>query len=197
MEESGATRNTPRRVFPTLVSRPISANTGLFHTKFWSYTISKQRANHLRKRHALRCSRYRPSRCVGASRTTTCCPLPRAQVPARRCPVLDQQSVLPSAPHASHTLRPGRKETELTSAARYSIDHEWVEFDDQSNVGTVGITEYAQKALGDVVFVELPSEGETVAQGGESLPSLRDVGGRQGLMSDRCDRSGRVGQGGL
>lgn len=35
-------------------------------------------------------------------------------------------------------------------------------------MGTVGITDYAQKALGDVVFVELPSDGTEVAQGGES-----------------------------
>ena len=36
------------------------------------------------------------------------------------------------------------------------------------DVGTVGITDYAQQQLGDVVFVELPSIGKTVAKGGEA-----------------------------
>lgn len=54
------------------------------------------------------------------------------------------------------------------STAKYTTDHEWVTFESETNVGVVGITEYAQKALGDVVFVELPGEGTEVAQGGTS-----------------------------
>jgi glycine cleavage system H protein len=46
---------------------------------------------------------------------------------------------------------------------RYSKDHEWVSFDEGEGVATVGITDYAQGELGDVVFVELPAVGETVA----------------------------------
>lgn len=38
--------------------------------------------------------------------------------------------------------------------------------DTDSNIGTVGITDYAQKALGDVVFVELPAQDSEVTQGG-------------------------------
>lgn len=45
---------------------------------------------------------------------------------------------------------------------RYSKDHEWVAFDEETGVATVGITDYAQGELGDVVFVELPSEGADV-----------------------------------
>ena len=45
---------------------------------------------------------------------------------------------------------------------RYSKDHEWVAFDQAAGVATVGITDYAQGELGDVVFVELPGEGATV-----------------------------------
>lgn len=56
--------------------------------------------------------------------------------------------------------------TEL-NIARYTTDHEWVTFDTETNIGVVGITDYAQKALGDVVFVELPSVGSEIAQGGE------------------------------
>lgn len=49
---------------------------------------------------------------------------------------------------------------------RYTIDHEWISFDDSTGVGRVGITEYAQKALGDVVFVELPQVGTVVGATG-------------------------------
>jgi glycine cleavage system H protein len=43
-----------------------------------------------------------------------------------------------------------------------------IAFDDERGVGTVSITDYAQKSLGDVVFVELPEAGTTIEQGGES-----------------------------
>ncbi len=45
----------------------------------------------------------------------------------------------------------------------YSKDHEWVDLGDDG-VATVGITDYAQNSLGDIVFVELPKVGTTVAQ---------------------------------
>lgn len=50
---------------------------------------------------------------------------------------------------------------------RYTAEHEWVKYDDATNMGTIGVTDYAQKSLGDVVYVELPSEGSEVKQGGE------------------------------
>ena len=43
---------------------------------------------------------------------------------------------------------------------KYTKDHEWVRVEE--GIGTVGITEYAQGELGDVVFVELPSVGASV-----------------------------------
>jgi glycine cleavage system H protein len=46
---------------------------------------------------------------------------------------------------------------------RYTKDHEWITV--SGNLGRVGITDYAQKQLGDVVFVELPDVGRTVSQG--------------------------------
>ena len=49
---------------------------------------------------------------------------------------------------------------------RYTKDHEYVRV--EGDTGTVGITDYAQSQLGDVVFVELPSVGKTVAKGGEA-----------------------------
>ena len=46
---------------------------------------------------------------------------------------------------------------------RYTKDHEWLAV--EGDRGRVGITEYAQKQLGDVVFVELPEVGRTLAAG--------------------------------
>lgn len=46
---------------------------------------------------------------------------------------------------------------------RYTKDHEWVRVDGAE--GVVGITDFAQDALGDVVFVELPAIGTSLAQG--------------------------------
>ena len=59
------------------------------------------------------------------------------------------------------------------AAKRYTPEHEWVSFDDSTGLGTIGITEYAQKALGDVVYVELPAEGTQVATGGTSRLACR------------------------
>ncbi len=42
----------------------------------------------------------------------------------------------------------------------YTEEHEWVLFED--NVATIGVTDYAQSELGDVVFIELPNVGELV-----------------------------------
>jgi glycine cleavage system H protein len=60
----------------------------------------------------------------------------------------------------------------------YSKDHEWVRAD--GDTVTVGITEYAQDALGDVVFVEIPEQGSTVTAGEsftevESTKSVSDI----------------------
>ena len=60
----------------------------------------------------------------------------------------------------------------------YTEDHEWVEVD--GDVGTVGISEYAQSQLGDIVFVETPDEGKDVTKGDdvavvESVKAASDV----------------------
>jgi glycine cleavage system H protein len=49
---------------------------------------------------------------------------------------------------------------------RYTKDHEWIRLDGE--VGTVGISNYAQAQLGDVVYVELPPIGKKVGQGDEA-----------------------------
>ncbi len=48
---------------------------------------------------------------------------------------------------------------------RYSKEHEWIDVD--KDIGTVGISDYAQEQLGDVVFVELPQAGRDVARNDE------------------------------
>ena len=61
---------------------------------------------------------------------------------------------------------------------RYSTDHEWVRVD--GTTVTIGITEYAQDALGDVVFVDMPEKGRSIELGEsfsevESTKSVSDI----------------------
>ncbi len=49
---------------------------------------------------------------------------------------------------------------------RYSKEHEWISVD--GDIGTVGISDYAQQALGDVVYVEVPQPGSAMVRGGEA-----------------------------
>jgi len=61
----------------------------------------------------------------------------------------------------------------------YSSDHEWMRFESDERV-RIGITDYAQDALGDVVYVDVPEVGTVVAPGGpmsevESTKSVSDV----------------------
>ena len=48
----------------------------------------------------------------------------------------------------------------------FTEDHEWVDVD--GDIGTVGITDYAQGQLGDIVFVDVPEEGKAVTKGDEA-----------------------------
>jgi len=52
------------------------------------------------------------------------------------------------------------------SDLKYTREHEWIRIDD--DVGTVGISNFAQEQLGDVVFVELPEIGKNLAPGDEA-----------------------------
>jgi glycine cleavage system H protein len=60
----------------------------------------------------------------------------------------------------------------------FTEDHEWIEVDGDS--ATVGITDYAQSQLGDIVFAEVPATGATLKKGGdaavvESVKAASDV----------------------
>ena len=52
------------------------------------------------------------------------------------------------------------------SVIKFSEDHEWISVDGE--IGTVGISKYAQGQLGDIVFVELPEVGVSLARGAEA-----------------------------
>ncbi len=61
---------------------------------------------------------------------------------------------------------------------KYTEEHEWIRV--EGDVGTIGITAYAQEQLGDVVFVDLPEAGRTVAKGEacavvESVKAASDI----------------------
>jgi glycine cleavage system H protein len=61
---------------------------------------------------------------------------------------------------------------------RYTEDHEWVKMDE--GLAVVGITDYAQEQLGDIVYVELPQPGDSVEQSGsfgiiESVKAASDL----------------------
>ena len=74
-------------------------------------------------------------------------------------------------------------EHEVPDGLYYTKDHEWVKL--EGNLARIGVTDYAQKQLGDVVYVELPEVGKVVKQAGG--------------VEDKGDRVGRGGvdQGGI
>ena len=70
--------------------------------------------------------------------------------------------------------------SDVPDELKYTAEHEWVRSSAGSNTVRVGITAYAQEALGDVVYVSLPEVGTDVAAGGtigevESTKSVSDV----------------------
>jgi glycine cleavage system H protein len=52
------------------------------------------------------------------------------------------------------------------SDIKFTEDHEWILM--EGDIGTIGITDYAQEQLGDVVFIELPEAGKTLVKGDEA-----------------------------
>jgi len=70
--------------------------------------------------------------------------------------------------------------SEVPEELRYTTEHEWVRSRDDSSTVRVGITDYAQQALGDVVYVSLPEVGAVVNPGAafgevESTKSVSDL----------------------
>jgi len=69
--------------------------------------------------------------------------------------------------------------SEIKPELRYTKEHEWVKIESDSKV-LIGITDFAQSSLGDVTFLELPSEGDILKSGAifgtvESVKSVSDL----------------------
>lgn len=69
--------------------------------------------------------------------------------------------------------------SDIPNDLKYTRSHEWVQVEDDGNI-LVGITDYAQEALGDLVFVELPEVGDTLNAGDtvavvESVKAASDI----------------------
>ena len=63
----------------------------------------------------------------------------------------------------------------IPSNLKYSNDHEWVSV--EGNIATVGITDFAQSELGDIVFLDITCEGESLAAGDQfgSIEAVKTV----------------------
>jgi glycine cleavage system H protein len=88
-----------------------------------------------------------------------------------------------------------RRMSETPSELKYVATHEWARLDDDGMV-TVGISDHAQNALGDVVYVELPEIGQVIAGGEEagvveSVKAASDIyapiGGSVSVVNEKLD----------
>jgi glycine cleavage system H protein len=77
------------------------------------------------------------------------------------------------------------------SETRYTKDHEWVRL--EGGLAVVGITDHAQEALGDIVFVELPEPGREVAEG-EACAVVESVKAASDVYSPLAGRIAEVNQ---
>ena len=75
---------------------------------------------------------------------------------------------------------------------RYTAEHEWVAV--EANIATIGITDYAQRVLGDLVFVQLPAVGSSLAKGAVAgvVESVKAASYRRGQSGHGGDS--RTGQ---
>ena len=90
---------------------------------------------------------------------------------------------------AALKLPPPRRSRERWTSPqdlRYTSDHEWARLEDAKV--KVGLTDFAQDALGDIVFVQLPSVGDAVGRGRRARRGRVDQVGLAGLRARRRDR---------
>jgi len=69
--------------------------------------------------------------------------------------------------------------SDIPETLKYSTDHDWVRLEDDGSV-VIGITDHAQEALGELVFIEVPEEGQSFQRGDscavvESVKAASDV----------------------
>ncbi|KAH8865452.1 Glycine cleavage system H protein isoform 3 [Schistosoma japonicum] len=79
-------------------------------------------------------------------------------------------SLISKAFQLSRTFTASHK---LTSNVYYTKKHEWIKVD--GDVGIVGISEYAEQKLGDIVYVELPVVGDTFSVNVESVKAVSEI----------------------
>ncbi len=70
--------------------------------------------------------------------------------------------------------------SKILDELRYADSHEWVKL--EGDIATVGITDYAQHALGDIVYVDMPEVGDEVTQG-EDFGAVESVKAASDLLS--------------
>ena len=70
--------------------------------------------------------------------------------------------------------------SKILDSLRYAESHEWVKL--EGDVATVGITDYAQHALGNIVYVDMPEVGDEVTQG-EDFGAVESVKAASDLIS--------------
>jgi glycine cleavage system H protein len=75
---------------------------------------------------------------------------------------------------------------------RYTSDHEWVRLEDDGTL-TVGITDYAQDALGDIVFAELPEVDREVAEG-ESCATVESTKAASDIYAPASGRIAEINE---
>jgi glycine cleavage system H protein len=72
-------------------------------------------------------------------------------------------------------------ENEVPDGLYYTKDHEWVKL--EGNLARVGVTDYAQKQLGDIVYVELPEIGKVVKRAEESKTKETELGAVESIKA--------------
>jgi glycine cleavage system H protein len=85
-----------------------------------------------------------------------------------------------AAVHRQPNDTTGETVSEIPNDLRYSEDHLWVRLDRDSGLARIGVTDFAQQSLGDLIAVTLPSPGQSVQTGQacgdlESVKSLSDL----------------------
>ncbi|KAL2132118.1 hypothetical protein VTI74DRAFT_4207 [Chaetomium olivicolor] len=92
-----------------------------------------------------------------------------------RCLRVARPSALSAVRSAARTA--GARPFSITASnaiRKYTKEHEWIDLSADKKTGVLGISEYAAKALGDIVYVELPDEGREV-QAGDAIGAVESV----------------------
>ncbi|KAK6526813.1 glycine cleavage system H-protein subunit [Arthrobotrys megalospora] len=106
--------------------------------------------------------------------------LPRASGSLCRATAAAPVRVLGAAPLSRRQF--SRTAARFEIIKRYTQDHEWIAYDTETGIGTIGITDYAQSKLGEVVFIELP-EIDSEVSADDSVGAVESVKSASDIMS--------------